>query len=92
MAEEKQLQIKVHHHRSSSSPLPPTKIYQPFKTHFTWLVPSFVITNIILFKWSRCTSTTAQKNSPKCLGADLLGRFAFQNLKENPLLGPSGAT
>ncbi|CAN0910689.1 RHOMBOID-like protein 2 [Linum grandiflorum] len=27
--------------------------------------------------------------SRNCIGAEFLGRFAFQPLKENPLLGPS---
>ncbi|PSR95104.1 RHOMBOID-like protein [Actinidia chinensis var. chinensis] len=66
-------------------------MYQPFKTHFPWLVPTFVVTNIILFGVAMYIND-CPKNSAKCLGADHLGRFAFQPLKENPLLGPSGAT
>ncbi|XP_028111373.1 RHOMBOID-like protein 2 isoform X1 [Camellia sinensis] len=102
--DEEDLQITVHpgrgppadHHRSPTRPPrrpppPTTPIYQPFKKHFPWLVPLFVVANIVLFAIAMYIND-CPRNSHNCLAADILGRFAFQNLKENPLLGPSGST
>ncbi|KAI8573890.1 hypothetical protein RHMOL_Rhmol01G0310900 [Rhododendron molle] len=102
---EDKLQIKVHprsgdttpndkhHHRLSttSPPRPPPQMYQPFKKHFSWLVPVFVVINVALFIIVMYLND-CPKRSNNCVGADVLGRFAFQSLKENPLLGPSGPT
>lgn len=100
---EDKLQIKVHpcrdddkhhhhHHRSTTSPpRPPPQMYQPFKKHFSWLVPLFVVVNVALFIIVMYLND-CPKRSNNCVGADVLGRFAFQSLKENPLLGPSGPT
>ncbi|CAM0870446.1 unnamed protein product [Alopecurus aequalis] len=67
-----------------------------------WLVPSIIVANLILFVlamyYNNCpahmaTATKAQRDAGagKCV-ARFLGRFAFQPLRENPLLGPSSAT
>ncbi|KAE9463527.1 hypothetical protein C3L33_04548, partial [Rhododendron williamsianum] len=97
---EDKLQIKVHpcrdddkhhhhhHHRSTTSPpRPPPQMYQPFKKHFSWLVPLFVVVNVALFIIVMYLND-CPKRSNNCVGADVLGRFAFQSLKENPLLDP----
>ncbi|KAH7863953.1 hypothetical protein Vadar_023944 [Vaccinium darrowii] len=98
---EDKLQIKVDHprsggttpnnqHRSTKSPPrpPPQQMYQPFKNHVSWLVPTFVVINIVLFIIVMYIND-CPKRSDNCLGANVLGRFAFQTLKENPLLGPA---
>ncbi|XP_047312974.1 RHOMBOID-like protein 1, partial [Impatiens glandulifera] len=69
------------------------KMYEPYKKHFPWLIPCFVLANIGLFIFSMyindCPST---HGSNHCIGVNTLGRFAFQSLKVNPLLGPSSDT
>ncbi|KAL5580987.1 hypothetical protein UlMin_013429 [Ulmus minor] len=64
--------------------------YRPFKKWVSWLVPSFVVANIILFAVTMFVND-CPSNSTSCL-APFLGRFSFQPLKENPLLGPSSTT
>ncbi|PIA60342.1 hypothetical protein AQUCO_00300087v1 [Aquilegia coerulea] len=63
---------------------------QPFKSWFPWLIPSFFIANVVLFIISMYVNN-CPKNSINCV-ADFLGRFSFQPMKENPLLGPSSTT
>ncbi|XAR60601.1 hypothetical protein NMG60_11034040 [Bertholletia excelsa] len=64
---------------------------QPFKKHFPWLVPTFVVINIVLFIVAMALNNCPGR-SRNCFGAENLGRFAFESLKENPLLGPATAT
>lgn len=64
--------------------------YNPFKRWVSWLVPSFVVANIVVFVVTMFVND-CPKNSASCI-ARFLGRFSFQPLKENPLLGPSSAT
>ncbi|KAJ0979517.1 hypothetical protein J5N97_014991 [Dioscorea zingiberensis] len=64
--------------------------FQPFGRWIPWLVPSFVVANVVLFIVTMYVND-CPKNSPSCF-AGFLGRFSFQPLKENPLLGPSSST
>lgn len=64
--------------------------FRPFKLWFPWLVPAIVVANIVLFVISMFIND-CPKNSANC-SARFLGRFAFQPMKENPLLGPSSPT
>lgn len=64
--------------------------YTPFKRWVSWLVPTFVVVNIGLFIITMFLNNCPH-DSPPCV-AGFLGRFAFQTLKENPLLGPSSST
>ncbi|XP_010427037.1 PREDICTED: RHOMBOID-like protein 4 [Camelina sativa] len=61
-----------------------------FRSWFPWLIPCFVFANVVVF-----VITMYVNNCPKKSGdcfADFLGRFSFQNTRENPLLGPSSLT
>ncbi|CAN8279199.1 unnamed protein product [Cochlearia groenlandica] len=61
-----------------------------FKSWFSWLIPCFVIANVVVF-----VITMYVNNCPKKSGdcfAGFLGRFSFQSTRENPLLGPSSLT
>jgi len=61
-----------------------------FRSWFPWLIPCFVVANVAVF-----VITMYVNNCPKKSGdcfADFLGRFSFQNTRENPLLGPSSLT
>ncbi|CAH8382700.1 unnamed protein product [Eruca vesicaria subsp. sativa] len=61
-----------------------------FRSWFSWLIPCFVIANVVLF-----VITMYVNNCPKKSGdcfAGFLGRFSFQSTSENPLLGPSSLT
>ncbi|OMO91216.1 Peptidase S54, rhomboid [Corchorus olitorius] len=63
---------------------------KPFKKWVTWMVPGFVLVNIVVFIISMFINN-CPKNSASCF-APFLGRFSFQPFKENPLLGPSSST
>ncbi|KAJ8750497.1 hypothetical protein K2173_015642 [Erythroxylum novogranatense] len=62
---------------------------RPFRRWKPWLVPTFVVANIVMFIVVMFENNCPQ-NSGSCVGK-LLGRFSFQPMKENPLLGPSSA-
>ncbi|PRQ34120.1 putative peptidase S54, rhomboid [Rosa chinensis] len=64
--------------------------YRPFKRWKSWLVPWFVVINIVVFVITMFVNN-CPKNSDRCI-ARFLGRFSFQPFKENPLLGPSSST
>ncbi|XP_072996420.1 RHOMBOID-like protein 2 isoform X2 [Typha latifolia] len=70
---------------------PPARIRRPFRRWSPWLVPIFVVANVVLFIVTMYINN-CPKNSVKSCAARFLGRFAFQPTKENPLLGPSSAT
>nr|GMC97546.1 RHOMBOID-like protein 1 [Ipomoea batatas] len=61
-----------------------------FKKWFSWLVPCFVVANVVVFVITMFVNN-CPKNSVSCL-ARFLGRFSFQPFSENPLLGPSSNT
>ncbi|KAK9920655.1 hypothetical protein M0R45_029203 [Rubus argutus] len=77
-----------------TSPAPSTPpVYREikhFKKWVVWLIPSFVIANVIMFIITMYVNN-CPKNSISCI-ATFLGRFSFQPFKENPLLGPSSST
>ena len=78
--------------RSRPSRTPSTGFgqFRPFKKWIPWLVPVFVVVNSVLFSITMYVND-CPKNSASCIGT-FLGRFSFQPLKENPLLGPSPST
>lgn len=69
---------------------PPEVEFRPFKRWLPWLIPAFVVANAALFIITMYVND-CPKNSVYCF-AGFLGRFSFQPLKENPLLGPSSNT
>ncbi|KAK7257813.1 hypothetical protein RIF29_32058 [Crotalaria pallida] len=77
--------------------LPPLLMDQDgtaFKRWFPWLVPSFVVANVAVFVITMYENNCPQhsnSNRDSCF-ATFLGRFSFQPLKQNPLLGPSSFT
>ena len=64
--------------------------FKPFKKWVSWMVPGFVLANIVVFVITMFIND-CPKNSVSCV-AGFLGRFSFQPMKENPLLGPSSST
>ncbi|KAL6847902.1 hypothetical protein ACP4OV_022030 [Aristida adscensionis] len=94
-------------HRSRPPPPPPPE-FRPFRRWFPFLVPLFIVANVVLFVLTMyvndCPARAAATGSAiggsvgqsataqGCWLAPELGRFAFQSLKENPLVGPSPAT
>ncbi|KAJ9172356.1 hypothetical protein P3X46_015604 [Hevea brasiliensis] len=64
--------------------------FRPFRRWMPWLVPLFVLANTVLFFITMYVND-CPKNSESCIGK-FLGRFSFQPIKENPLLGPSSST
>ncbi|XP_061999959.1 RHOMBOID-like protein 2 isoform X1 [Rosa rugosa] len=60
----------------------------------SWLVPMLVVINLFVFLVAMFMNDCPNHSSGikgKCV-ARVLGRFSFQPLKENPLLGPSSST
>ncbi|XP_028783406.1 RHOMBOID-like protein 1 [Neltuma alba] len=74
---------------TSTTPVEYTEV-KHFKRWFPWLIPFIVIANIVVFVITMYVNN-CPKNSVSCV-ARFLGRFSFQPLKENPLLGPSSLT
>nr|XP_043638229.1 RHOMBOID-like protein 2 [Erigeron canadensis] len=58
---------------------------------FPWLVPLIFVINVVLFVASMYINN-CPAHSTSCIGSDILHRFAFENVHENPLLGPSTTT
>lgn len=56
-----------------------------------WLVPAAAVACVVVFVVTMYVNNCQRRNAGDCT-ANFLGRFAFQPLKENPLLGPSSAT
>lgn len=82
---------------SSSSIAPPTATsydYDPETTWSSWLVPMFLVANIVIFILAMYINNCPSKHNNfegDCV-FKFLGRFSFQSLKENPLFGPSSLT
>nr|CAB3497279.1 unnamed protein product [Digitaria exilis] len=54
-----------------------------------WIVPVFFVANITVFVITMYVNNCpVRTHDGKCIG-HFLGRFAFQPLRENPLIGPS---
>ncbi|KAL3530760.1 hypothetical protein ACH5RR_010082 [Cinchona calisaya] len=62
-----------------------------FKKWLPWTVPFIVFVNVALFIYAMYINDCPH-HSEKCVGTSVLGRYAFQSTKENPLLGPSALT
>lgn len=77
--------------RRSRPPRPPPPPPPEPSKWVTWLVPTVIIINIALF-FVAMYLNDCPAHSQTCIGASFLGRFAFQGIHENPLLGPSAAT
>ncbi|KAK6646065.1 hypothetical protein PHAVU_L006143 [Phaseolus vulgaris] len=97
-------EVKVHPRRDAtsqrhmSSPSDPPAVndrnFSLFRRWLPWLVPTFVGANIVLFILTMYVNDCPKHSftgSSSCV-APFLGRFSFQPLKENPLLGPSSST
>jgi hypothetical protein len=61
-----------------------------------WLVPSILVANIVVFVvamyYNNCPAKNTRPGRDGQCVARFLHRFAFQPLRQNPLLGPSSAT
>ncbi|KAG1339231.1 RHOMBOID-like protein 6, mitochondrial [Cocos nucifera] len=64
--------------------------FRPFRRWFPWLLPLFIVANVVVFVVTMYVND-CPKTSTNC-ALDFLGRFSFQPLKENPLFGPSSFT
>nr|XP_043619018.1 RHOMBOID-like protein 1 [Erigeron canadensis] len=65
--------------------------FKPFKDWESWLVPTIVSINVVLFLVSLFINN-CPAHSDKCIAPEILMRFAFESFKINPLLGPSPST
>ncbi|KAK7325016.1 hypothetical protein VNO77_29032 [Canavalia gladiata] len=77
---------------SPTGPAPHDRSFSLFKRWFPWLVPLFVVANIAVFIVTMYINDCPKNSRPHSCILSFLGRFSFQPLKENPLLGPSSST
>ena len=63
-----------------------------FKRWAPWLVPSFVVANVLIFIITMYVNNCPKNDVAGSCFPNFLGRFSFQPLKENPLFGPSSST
>ncbi|CAK8532724.1 unnamed protein product [Lathyrus sativus] len=79
---------------SSSIPPPSSRVYDPETSWTSWLVPLFVVANLVIFILAMYINDCPGK--VRAVEGDcvfkFLGRFSFQPTKENPLFGPSSLT
>lgn len=77
--------------------------FRLFKRWFPWLLPLFVVANVALFVLTMYVNNCPKNesglakvegvtSSSRCILRSELGRFSFQPIRQNPLLGPSSAT
>ncbi|CAL0333254.1 unnamed protein product [Lupinus luteus] len=66
-------------------------VYDPESRWISWLVPLFVLVNVVAFVVAMYINNCPTKNNGHCV-AKFLNRFSFQPLSENPLFGPSSLT
>jgi len=80
--------------RGNNSNFPSYYVETAEKQWTSWLIPMFVVANIVVFIVVMYVNDCPNKNlgSERSCVAKFLGRFSFQPLKENPLFGPSSAT
>ncbi|PKA46769.1 hypothetical protein AXF42_Ash015663 [Apostasia shenzhenica] len=73
---------------ASMLPAPPQESWLP------WLVPSFAFANTMIFAYSMYINDCPARHPPgdTCVFFSSLGRFSFEPLSINPLLGPSSGT
>ncbi|XP_061359393.1 RHOMBOID-like protein 1 [Gastrolobium bilobum] len=76
----------------ASSPPTRDRDFSLFKRWFPWLVPFFVVANVAVFVVTMYVNDCPKHSLRNSCVASFLGRFSFQPLKENPLLGPSSST
>jgi hypothetical protein len=79
---------------SSYVPPPNSHVYDSETSWTSWLVPFFVVANLVVFVLAMYINNCPGKNlgfEGDCV-LKILGRFSFQPLKENPLFGPSSST
>ena len=98
--EEEDVQVLVerpYSHDGPHSPRPPPHHHQqlirarPYYRRWSpWIVPGGAAACVALFLVTMYVNDCPRHNT-NC-AAGFLGRFAFQPLRENPLLGPSSAT
>ncbi|KAL7133852.1 hypothetical protein ABFS83_12G167700 [Erythranthe nasuta] len=81
--------VESPHPAAAASPAANYREVKHFKKWFPWLIPTFVVANVVMFIISMYVNN-CPKNSISCV-AGFLGRFSFQPFKENPLLGPSSS-
>ncbi|KAG1337868.1 hypothetical protein COCNU_04G001740 [Cocos nucifera] len=74
----------------TAPPPPEQPQLRAFRRWVPWLVPVFVVANVVMFLVTMYVNNCL-KNSPRPCVAPFLGRFAFNPLRENPLVGPSSS-
>lgn len=60
----------------------------------SWLVPAVVVANIAVFTYSMYANNCPARHPPghACVFFSYIGRFSFEPLSDNPLLGPTSET
>lgn len=85
--------LEVGVHGARTAPPPPHFSPPPPKPWFVWLVPLIFVANFAMFGYTMYVNDCPEKTGAEnCVLYDYLGRFSFQPVKDNPLLGPSITT
>ncbi|XP_021732166.1 RHOMBOID-like protein 5 [Chenopodium quinoa] len=78
------------------TPPPPTIHPPPREPYLSWLVPLIFIIDVALFALTmyenNCPETLVDDPDHQCIFQEKLGRFSFEPLNRNPLLGPTTST
>jgi hypothetical protein len=79
--------------RPRPTPPPPLRARPYYRRWSPWIVSAATVACVVVFVVTMYVNDCPRRRSATggC-AAGFLGRFAFQPLKENPLLGPSSAT
>ncbi|KAJ7565294.1 hypothetical protein O6H91_02G055600 [Diphasiastrum complanatum] len=71
---------------------PPGQPIRVERLRLTWLIPVFVVVNVVMFIICMGINNCPKKSLEGGCVIRFLGRFSFEPLRENPLLGPSADT
>ncbi|XP_020592673.1 RHOMBOID-like protein 5 isoform X2 [Phalaenopsis equestris] len=78
----------------ASSGWTPNQDPRPHKPWISWLIPTIAIVNIVFFAYSMYANDCPARHPPGdvCILFPYLGRYSFEPLYINPLLGPAPGT
>jgi hypothetical protein len=84
------LEVRVERPQPPPANLNPARLRaRPYYRRWTpWLVPAASVACVVVFLVTMSVNDCPDRGLGNCF-ASFLGRFSFQPLKENPLLGPS---
>ncbi|KAK8914246.1 hypothetical protein KSP39_PZI024500 [Platanthera zijinensis] len=88
VVESRAMWVPYHYQQAPPTPAPPNLLWA------SWLVPAFVIANIAVFAYSMYANNCPARHPPGhvCVFFSYIGRYSFEPISVNPLLGPASET